>query len=111
MPPPPALLGRWVIESMDMWSADDINLVEEGHVTFTKSGGEMAFICVSLWLDCNAKGDSGSAVEFTFEGSDEGDEVSGRGHARISGKDRIKGSIRFHMGDESGFVARRASGR
>ncbi len=94
---------------MDMWAIEDINLVEQGHITFDEHGGEMAFICVSLWLNCRAKGKAGNSVEFTFEGADEGDEVSGHGRAKIVGG-RLEGWFCFHAGDESGFVARRPAG-
>lgn len=107
---PPALIGRWNIASMDQWDIDAINLVEQGHVTFGASGAEMVFICVNLWLDCRPKGRAGRAVDFTFQGHDEGDEVSGHGHARLDGQDRIVGMIQFHAGDKSGFVARREPG-
>ena len=45
-------------------------------------------------------------VDFTFEGSDEGTEVTGRGWAKAEGK-QLVGQIVFHLGDESGFSARR----
>lgn len=45
-------------------------------------------------------------LEFTFEGFDEGDPVSGRGWATISGPE-MTGRICFHDGDESGFKAKR----
>jgi len=45
-------------------------------------------------------------VDFTFEGSDEGDQVSGRGWAKIEGKQMV-GQIVFHLGDESGFTAKK----
>ena len=108
MATPHALVGRWNIESMDMWDAEAINLVEQGHVTFTEHGGEMAFICVNIDLDCRETGKQGKSVAFTFAGGDEGDEVSGSGTARLVGPEKITGKIRFHRGDESGFVARRA---
>lgn len=57
MATPSALLGRWNIESMDMWGTNAINLVGTAHLT---------------------------------------------------GPGTITGKIRFHRGDESGFVARRA---
>ncbi len=110
MSTPPALLGRWNIESMDLWDADAINLVRQGHITFDEGGGEMAFICMNLGIDCRTTGTKGTAVAFTFMGDDEGDEVSGSGTARITAPGRITGKIRFHRGDESGFVARRAEG-
>jgi hypothetical protein len=108
MATPPALLGRWNIESMDLWDADAINLVGQGHITFDHRGGEMAFICVHISLDCRGTGTKGTSLAFTFVGDDEGDEVSGSGSARLTGPDKITGKIRFHRGDESGFVARRA---
>jgi hypothetical protein len=108
MSTPPALLGRWNIESMDLWDADAINLVGQGHITFDARGGEMAFICVNIGLDCRGTGTKGTALAFTFVGDDEGDEVRGSGTARLAGPDRITGKIRFHRGDESGFVARHA---
>lgn len=106
MPTPPSLIGRWNIESMDMWDSEAMNLVEQAHITFTGDGGEMVFICVNVTLDCRTKG---VGVEFTFEGDDEGDRVSGRGHAKVV-KDKLQGWICLHQGDESGFVARRAAG-
>ena len=111
MATPPALVGRWDIESMDMWDAEAINLVGQGHVTFTDGGGEMAFICVNISLDCRGTGTKGTSLAFTFAGEDEGDEVSGSGTARLTGPGKLIGKIRFHRGDESGFVARRAGER
>ena len=51
--------------------------------------------------------DSINRVDFTFEGSDEGDQVTGRGWAKIEGKQMV-GQIGFHLGDESGFKAKKA---
>ncbi len=110
VPTPTSLLGRWEIESMDLWDAEAINLLEQGHITFTADGAHMLFICVNLGLDCRPKGRAGTAAEFTFEGDDEGTPTSGLGHAKLVGADRIEGVIRFHRGDESGFSARRAPG-
>lgn len=84
---PSVFVGRWNIESMDLWDT-----------------------CVNLSLDCLGTGTKGTSLALTFIGDDEGDEVSGSGTAKVSGPDRITGKIRFHRGDESGFVARRAGG-
>jgi hypothetical protein len=43
-------------------------------------------------------------VEFSFQGFDEGDPISGRGRATVSGNE-MTGRIYFHQGDESGFTA------
>jgi len=45
-------------------------------------------------------------VDFTFDGSDEGDQVSGRGWAKTEGK-QLVGQIVFHLGDESAFKAKK----
>lgn len=46
-------------------------------------------------------------LDFTFEGSDEGDPCSGRGWLEINGSE-MNGRIGFHFGDESGFKAVKA---
>ena len=81
---------------------------ELGHITFQKSGsGGFHFGCVHASLDWRYN-DSLDRVDFTFEGFDEGDQVSGRGWAKIEGKGKeLVGQIVFHQGDESGFKARK----
>jgi hypothetical protein len=77
---------------------------EPGHITFKKGGsGGFHFGCVNASLDwrCDPGADR---VDFTFEGNDEMDPVSGRGWAKIEGKQMV-GQIVFHLGDESGFKA------
>ena len=92
---------------MEQWDQEFVDLVSPGHITFTGDGrGELHFGAVDVSLDWRAEA-SGSRVDFTFEGFDEGDEVSGRGWAELDG-DKLTGRIAFHQGEESGFVARRA---
>ena len=45
-------------------------------------------------------------VKFSWSGFDEGDEVSGRGSARIEGG-LLKGKMFIHQGDSATFVAKR----
>ena len=49
-------------------------------------------------------------VEFSWQGSDEGDEVSGRGWAALNPDGTLEGHIYFHLGDDSAFRAERFSG-
>jgi hypothetical protein len=82
-------------------------LVAPARITFARGGrGELHFVAVDLTLDWRAAV-AGNRVDFTFEGFDEGDEVSGRGWAEIIGG-KLTGRIAFHEGEESGFVARTA---
>ena len=67
--------------------------------------GERAFGVVTASLDCafdKANGD----VSFHFNGSDEGDQVTGTGSAEMSGPDTITGEIEFHNGDDTTFKGR-----
>lgn len=58
---------------MDNWDRDAIELVGPG------------FIAVRGWLDCRwSKRDGRPFVEFSWEGEDEGDQVTGRGWAAPS---------------------------
>jgi hypothetical protein len=45
---------------------------------------------------------------FTWEGDDEGDERSSSGWIWLKDKATIEGRIKFHLGDSSNFLARRA---
>lgn len=65
---------------MSGWDRDAIDLVEPGFIEF-------------------------AGFEFTWEGVDEGDQVSGRGWAALVDDARIEGHLFFHMGDDSSFRA------
>ena len=93
---------------MELWEPDDLDLLGPAQIALERGGrGRMNFIAVDLLLDYRlARRDDRDGVEFTFDGSDEGDRVSGRGWAVRHGQ-KLRGRISFHQGDDSGFVARR----
>lgn len=101
------LTGRWRIVQMSGWDRDAIDLVEPGFIEFAGDGtGQFGFIAVRGWLDCRpAERDARTGVEFTWEGVDEGDQVSGRGWAALVDDAAVEGQLFFHMGDESSFRA------
>jgi hypothetical protein len=101
------LTGRWRIVAMSGWDRDAIDLVDPGFIEFAEDGtGQFGFIAVRGWLDCRpVERDSRPGVEFSWEGVDEGDQVSGRGWAALVGHARIEGHLFFHMGDDSSFEA------
>jgi hypothetical protein len=100
--------GRWRIVAMSGWDRDAIDLVEPGYVEFARNGtGQFGFIAVNGWLDCRpVERDGQPGVEFTWEGSDEGDQVSGRGWAVLVDDDTIEGHLFFHLGGDSSFLAK-----
>ncbi|HEV2394760.1 MAG TPA: hypothetical protein VG146_20605 [Verrucomicrobiae bacterium] len=102
-----SFVGRWRIVEMEQWEQEFVDLVAPGHITFASGGrGQFSFGAVEANLDWR-QDPSGKRVSFSFEGFDEGDEVSGRGWAEPEGG-RLTGRIVFHLGDESGFVAQRS---
>ena len=100
--------GIWRIEEMDAWDSDFIDMVTPGNIKIQKNGhAEMHFGCVDIWLECRMdKYVKGEKLEFTFEGNDENDSVSGRGWAILQ-EDKMKGHIYFYLGDDSDFIARK----
>jgi hypothetical protein len=101
-------VGKWRIIEMSEWDQDFIDLAAPGHLTIKTDGtGAFAFGAVEAEIDCRIEkiGD-GERLGFSFAGSDEGDEVSGRGWAAVSGRS-MEGWFVFHLGDESTFRARK----
>ena len=78
---------------MSGWDRDAIDLVEPGFIEFSADGtGQFGFIAVRGWLDSRpVERDDRPAVEFTWEGVDEGDQVSGRGWAVLVDDETIEG--------------------
>jgi hypothetical protein len=86
-----ALLGAWRIVETELWDLDDLDGIEPAPLTLAPKG----------------RGGPGLlAIEFSFEGFDEGDRLSGRGWA-ILDDEQLRGHLFVHHGDDSGFTARR----
>ena len=92
---------------MSGWDRDAIELVEPGFIEFSEDGtGQFGFIAVRGRLDHRPVERNGQpGAEFTWEGVDEGDQVSGRGWAYIADEAVVEGHLFFHMGDDSSFRA------
>jgi hypothetical protein len=106
------IIGRWRITEMDNWDQEAVDLVQPGFIEFDDDGlGSLGFIVVTGELDCReADRDGRPGAEFSWQGSDEGDEVSGRGWAALNPDGTLEGHIYFHLGDDSAFRAERFSG-
>lgn len=102
------LTGRWRIVAMSAWDRDAIDLVEPGHLEFAEDGtGQFGLIAVRGWLDWRpVERDGRAGVEFTWDGLDEGDQVSGRGWACLVDDQTIEGHLFFHLGEDSTFRAK-----
>ena len=92
----------------ELWDLDDLDLVTPATLALNLNHqGHIAFIGVEGELDYRVLVRDGlPAIEFSFEGFDEGHEVMGRGWAVLDG-DRLRGRLFFHQGDDSSFIAER----
>src|SRR6266571_3434308 len=101
-------IGTWRIMETELWDREALNLVAPATLSLDKDcQGRIAFIAVEAQLDYRVVVRDGlPAIEFSFHGFDEGDEVSGRGWAVLEGQ-RLGGRLFFHQGDDSSFVAKR----
>lgn len=90
---------------MSDWDQDYVDMDVPGHFTFGPDGsGSFQFGMVQGQMDCKADGRQRHHVDFTWHGFDEGDEQTGRGHAKIVAGE-LQGHIYFHLGDDSAFRA------
>ncbi|HEY8506101.1 MAG TPA: plasmid pRiA4b ORF-3 family protein [Gemmataceae bacterium] len=107
-PAPEWLGGRWRIASMEEWGADYIDAEVPAYIEFGGDNmGEFQFGYVRGEIDYRpGTRDGDPAVEFSWEGEEELEPVSGRGWAVRRGGE-LYGEIYTHLGESSGFVARR----
>ena len=103
-------LGRWRIVDMEEWDQDYIDMEVPGYIRFEDNdSGEFQFGLVQGSMDCRVEPYADTErVEFTWEGSDEMDPVSGRGWAMIQAN-QLHSKLYFHDSDESSFTAEQQS--
>ena len=101
--------GTWRIVEMDLWDPDALDLVAPARIELRRDRtGSLTFIAVEATLDVRySVSDGTSSAEFSWDGFDEGDPVSGRGRASLYPDGTLRGHLYFHMGGDSGFVANR----
>ena len=94
---------------MDLWDQEDVDLVAPGFIEFgADHRGRLGFIAVQGGIDWQgAPCDGQPGAQFTWEGFDEGDPVTGRGWTVVEEGGSLRGHIYFHLGDDSGFRAER----
>ncbi len=102
--------GTWHIYEMEAWDEDYFNMEVQAYIKIEPNNrGCFQFGLVSGDMDGKIVDYAdGRRFEFTWEGNDECDPVSGSGWIRIKEKDILEGEFRIHNGDESTFLARRA---
>ena len=109
---PDSLVGHWRIQWMELWSQEDVETLGPAYLRLNKNGtGEVSFLSVQGGLDCQpTQREARPAVDFSWEGSDDGDVRSGRGWVRLTETDdAMVGCFFFHRGDSSALKAHRVA--
>jgi hypothetical protein len=101
-------LGTWRITATDLWAPADLDEFAPAHITFgANRHGELQLIAIEADIDYRVgKRDGKAAVEFSWQGSDDGQAISGRGWALLD-EQQIAGRLFIHQGDETAFTAKR----
>ena len=102
------IVGRWLIDSMELWGRDFIDEEVRGYFEFDKrNSGDFQFGYVEGQIDYRLdQRDGKPSVEFTWDGHDEMHSAQGHGWMVLEG-DELKGQLFFHFGDDSGIVLKR----
>jgi hypothetical protein len=103
-----SLAGRWRIVEAEAWDREALETVGAAHLTLGRDGlGELQLLTIQADVDYRpSRREDQSAVEFSWEGVEENDRVSGRGWARLD-RGELRGHLFIHRGDDSAFLARR----
>ena len=94
---------------MEQWDQEYIDMETEGYISFEEDDiGLFQFGLVKGQIDYRIeKYDGSEKIEFSWQGQDENDEVSGRGWAVIK-NNHLEGRFYFHMGDDSWLKAKKS---
>jgi len=101
--------GTWHIYEMELWDEDYFNMDVQAYIKIKPENlGFFQFGLVCGEIDGRIVDYvEGTRFEFTWEGNDECDSVSGFGWIRIKEKEVLEGEFRLHLGDSSTFLARK----
>lgn len=100
-------IGKWRITHMEVWAQDAVDLIEEGHFYFDEDDqGQFIFCAVEGNMDVVVNTRM-PELEFSWEGTDEGSPVCGRGKIEFSTPFKGEGAIYIHNGDSSTFTIKR----
>ena len=100
------IIGRWRIVEADLWDRDYLDLVQPAYLKIGDDGwAEFAFGVVQAGGEIEY---SRTIVFFRWNGSDEGDEVSGDASAELQEDGSLEIQLSFDYGDDATLTALRA---
>ncbi len=98
--------GWWRIVETSQWVNDFLDDLGPALLSITGNGDRLRMHCLLAYVNCKP---TKTGVSFTWEGAWEFDQMSGTGSVRLGKDGRLKGRIKIKDGDDSTFVAERAS--
>jgi hypothetical protein len=100
-------VGKWRITYMKQWSQDMVDLVGEGYFSFDADDqGQFGFCEIEGHMDVVVNTRM-PELEFSWEGTDDRRNVSGRGKIEFPSPFEGEGIIYIHNGDSSTFSIKR----
>ncbi len=100
-------VGKWRITYMKQWSQDMVDIVGEGYFSFDADDqGQFGFCEIEGHMDVVVNTRT-PELEFSWEGSDGNDNVSGRGKVEFPTPFEGEGVFYIHNGDSSTFNIKR----
>ena len=101
--------GSWRIVSTDVWEPKELDDFAPAHISFGKDNhGVLSLLAISADVDYRVGVRDGEPiVEFSWEGDDDGNPISGRGWARRDARGLV-GRLFIHGGDKAEFTAQRS---
>lgn len=101
------LIGRWRIFEADTWDCGYLDLCGPAMITISDRGhGEIAFGAIQAGLNIRY---SRCSIDFTWNGSDEMDEIHGNGSAELLDDGTIEIEFNFNNGDDAVLKAKRVA--
>jgi len=101
------LVGRWRIVEADIWDRSHLDLCRPATIVIHANGrGEIAFGALEAALDIEY---GRSSIGFTWNGSDEMDQVDGDGPAELLDDGSIEIEFAYRNGDEAVLKAKRGT--
>jgi len=98
--------GWWRIVETGTWVDDHLDVLGPALLSLTGQGDRLRMHALLAYVDARP---TKAGVSFSWEGAWEYDPMSGTGTVRIGKDGRLRGKIRIKGGDDSTFIAERAS--
>jgi hypothetical protein len=99
--------GEWRIIELEGFDTGYVDLCGPATIKISSGGiGRMSFGAAAIALDCKMDDLNEQVVRFSFEGSDEGDPIRGRGYC-LNENHTMTRRIFRHCGDEISLEAQR----